>query len=196
MSLKIFKFRVAWQEDDNIQRDIEIASSQTFEDLHNCIKQAFLLKPEWHAIIGVLNEQGKRIYTLDSKVEKNLKDAPSLSTKKTPIGALVSHPSQEFVYALENEKEWDFLINLITMDEAQTDVMLFPRVTRIEGISPMELSSNKYTTKEKGTDLEDKYDLEMKSGDDADDDGGGSGFTIEGDDGGGMDDFGGGSEDF
>ena len=63
--MPIFKFRVSWQEDDNIQRDIEILSGQTFEDLHQSIIKSFLLNPAWHATFGVLNEVGKRVYSID-----------------------------------------------------------------------------------------------------------------------------------
>jgi hypothetical protein len=192
--MPIFKFRVSWQEDDNIQRDIEILSGQTFEDFHNCIKQSFILNPAWHATFGILNEVGKRIYSLDTKVEKNIKGADFLSTRKTPIGALVSHPSQEFIYALENDKEWDFLIELKIVDKADGDASMYPRVVRIEGISPMELGAKKGGKKEKLIDVEEKYDLESTDGfgdEGEDDDGGGSGFTIEGGDDVGGDSFGG-----
>jgi Plasmid pRiA4b ORF-3-like protein len=183
--MPIFKFRVAWQEDDNIQRDIEILSSHTFQDFHYIIKAAFLLKPEWHATFGVLNEVGKRTYTLDTKVEKNIKGAERLSTQKTPIGALVLHPSQEFVYGLENDKEWDFLISLITVyKEDANDTSKYPGVVRIEGLSPMELGAKKGGKKEKDkiVDVEEKYDLESTEGfgNEGDEDEGGSGFTIEG----------------
>jgi Plasmid pRiA4b ORF-3-like protein len=194
--MPIFKFRVSWQEDDNIQRDIEILSGQTFMDLHQCIKKCFLLKDEWHATIGVLNEVGRRVYSIDTKVEKNIKGAEFLSAAKTPIGALVSHPSQEFIYALENDKEWDFLIELKIVDKADADISLFPRVVRIEGISPMELGAKKGNKKEKLIDTDDKYDLENQEGfgNEGDDDEGGSGFTIEGGDTGGPD--AGGLDDF
>jgi hypothetical protein len=183
--MPIFKFRVAWQEDDNVQRDIEILSSHTFEDFHQTIKKAFLLKDVWHATFGVLNEVGKRTYTIDSKVEKNLKDAPALSTRKTPIGALVGHPSQEFVYGLENDKEWDFLISLITVyKEDANDTSKYPGVVRIEGLSPMELGAKKggKKDKEKVVESEDKYDLESQEGfgNEGEEDEGGSGFSIEG----------------
>ncbi len=183
--MAIFKFRVSWQEDENIQRDIGILSGQTFEDLHQFIKKSFKLKEEWHATFGVINDMGKRIYSLDTKIEKNIKGAAFLSTRRTPIGALVAHPSQEFIYALENEKEWDFTINLITVDKIDGPISSYPIVVREEGISPMELGAVKNSKKEKLIDVEEKYDLESSDGfgsEGEDDDEGGSGFTITGGD--------------
>jgi hypothetical protein len=192
--MPIFKFRVVWQEDDNVQRDIEMLSGQMFADFHAIIKKSFALKDEWHATIGVLNEVGKRTHTIDSKVEKNIKGAELLSAAKTPIGALVLHPSQEFIYALENDKEWDFLISLITVyKEDAGDDTVYPNIVRIEGLSPMELGVVKGGKKERLIDVEEKYDLENTTGfgDEGEEDEGGGGFTIEGGDDADDNDFGG-----
>ena len=95
---------------------------------------------------------------------------------------------------MENDKEWDFLIELKIVDKADGDASIYPRVVRIEGISPMELGAKKGGKKEKLIDVEEKYDLESTDGfgdEGEEDDGSGSGFTIEGGDDAGGDSFGG-----
>jgi hypothetical protein len=178
----LFKFRVSWEDDVNIQRDIEILSTHTFENFHHIIKAAFLMKIEWQAEFAIINVMGKREWLIDTTVEKNIKGAPALSARKIPIGSMVSHPSQEFVYSLTTEKDWSFLIDFITMDAEPGDPSLYPRVTRIDGISPMELSSKGGSTN-KMVDTEEKYD----SGKGDDDEGLNDGFGIEGDDDGDAD---------
>jgi hypothetical protein len=155
--MALFKFRVAWTDDDSIQRDIEILSGQTYYTFHEAIVKAFALKPEWQASFAVLNEAGKRTREVHTAVEKNLRDAPALSCKRTQVGALVSYPNQEFLYAVENDKEWDFTIELITIDkDTYADERLFPRVVRIEGINPLEMSSS--GVKAKTNETEERYD--------------------------------------
>jgi hypothetical protein len=177
--MPLFKFRVAWTEDDSIQRDIEILSGQTFHDLHEQIVKAFALKPEWQASFAVLNEVGKRTREVHTAVEKNLRDAPALSCKRTPVGALVGYPSQEFLYAVENDKEWDFTLDLITIEKDQyVDARAFPRVVRTEGVNPLELSSS--GVKAKANETEERYDPNETSdgyGDEGEDDG--MGFDEE-----------------
>jgi hypothetical protein len=169
--MSIFKFRVSWTEDDNIQRDIEILSSQNFMILHDTIKKAFALKAEWEATFEVINAQGKRERSVSSTVEKNLRDAPALSCKRTPIGALVAHPHQEFIYAVLNDAEWDFRVELVTIDKDVTSEYMYPRVVRTEGINPLELSSKGIQVNDTAK-SEDKYDLDSKDGfeDEGDDD--------------------------
>jgi hypothetical protein len=169
--MALFKFRVAWTDDDSIQRDIEILSGQTFHTFHEAIVKAFALKPEWHASFAVLNEAGKRTLEVHSAVEKNLRDAPALSCKRTQVGALVTYPNQEFLYAVENEKEWDFTIELITIDkDIYTDERLYPKVVRTEGINPLEMSSS--GVKVKVSEVEERYDPNETA----------EGFGDEGDD--------------
>ncbi len=176
--MPIFKFRITWTDDDNIVRDIEILSSQSYYLLHDAIKQAFGLKPEWHASIAVIDDMGKRGYTLHSAVEKNIKGAPALSASKTPIGALIAAPDQQFIYALENEHEWDFTINLITIDRSEASEADYPRLVRKEGINPTEIIKGKGKEKDAIAEVEEKYDLE--AGDDDED---GFGFkNADGDD--------------
>jgi hypothetical protein len=170
--MPLFKFRVAWTDDDSIQRDIEILSGQSFYQFHEAIAKAFALKPEWQASFAVLNEVGRRTREVHTAVEKNLRDAPALSCKRTPIGALVGNPSQEFVYAVENDKEWDFSIQLITIDKDQyMDERLYPQVVRTEGVNPLELSSS--GVKAKTNDTVEVYDPNEASegfGDEGEDD--------------------------
>ncbi len=182
--MALFKFRISWEEDNNIERDIEILSSSTFETLHAAVIQVFGLKPTWGATINVLNEAGKLSRVIDTAVEKNIKDAPALSAKKTPIGAMVSHPSQEFIYNITTEKDWSFFINLITMELEVPDPNLYPRMTRSEGLSPMELGG-KGIVKDAVVETDDKYDLADQASDEDDDFGGG--FGIEGGDDAGAD---------
>jgi Plasmid pRiA4b ORF-3-like protein len=174
--MSIFKFRITWQDDDNVQRDIEILSSQTFLQLHECIKTSFALDKNLHANFHVLSVTGIRERTVDTTVEKNIKDAPALSALKTPIGALVTYPNQEFIYALENDKQWDFTIYLIDMDRAEADPQFYPVVVRSEGVNPTELLT-KGVKADKLIDVEEKYDLEDKDG-----------FGEEGEDAGGSED--------
>jgi Plasmid pRiA4b ORF-3-like protein len=161
--MSIFKFRITWQDDDNVQRDIEILSSQTFMQLHEIIKSSFALDKKLHANFHVLNAAGLRERTVNTAVEKNLKDAPALSAIKTPIGALVKNPHQEFIYALENDREWDFTIYLIDLDRVDVDPKYYPVVVRSEGVNPTELVS-KGVKIEKLIETEEKYDLEDKDG--------------------------------
>jgi hypothetical protein len=158
--MPIFKFKISWVEDDNIQRDIEINSSQNYFLLHNAIKIAFGLKEDLHAKFFLSNDNWQKGREICSKVEKNIKDAVALSCIKTPIGALINEPNQRFIYLLENDKEWHFYVELIIIEKDNTEIDL-PRVTRTEGISPSELIRK---GKEVIVETDERFDLESNEG--------------------------------
>jgi hypothetical protein len=136
--MPIFKFKINWVEDDNIQRDIEINSFQNFYELHTIIKSAFAIPMDLEAKFFVSNDNWTRGKEICSKTEKNITDAIALSSKKTPIGALILEPNQRFIYLLENEKAWQFYLELIIIAKENSEIIL-PRITRTDGISPSEL---------------------------------------------------------
>jgi Plasmid pRiA4b ORF-3-like protein len=183
--MSLFKFRVVWDDDDNISRDIEILSGQTFMDFHLFIQKSFALNKDWSASFYVINNLGKREYEINSEVEKNLRSAPALSCKRTPIGSMVTGADQEFIYAVSNPQEWDFRINLITIDRNGAPNVEYPFLLRAEGLSPMDLTT-KGKSKESIVDVEERYDLpggEEEEGSDGfgfDDEQGSDGITDTG----------------
>ncbi len=169
--MHVFKFKISWVEDDNIQRDIEIKSSQTYGELHSVIKTAFALPNELEGKFYVSNEAWVKGQALCTLVQKNIKGAVELSCNKTPIGALVNEPNQRFIYLLANDKEWHFYLELILINKETAEIQL-PRITRTEGLSPSELMRK---GKEILVETEERFDLESNDG-----------FGNEGEDGEGL----------
>jgi Plasmid pRiA4b ORF-3-like protein len=153
--MSLLKFKVYWDEDSDIFRDIEIMSGQTFYELHQCIKKnsMFLCDERYF--------KGKEISSI---VEKNLRDAPALSMKKTPIGALLSDPYQKFVYVCDNEKHWQFFLDMITFKPDHPDINLFPRCVKSEGLSPSQFGIGMGGSKNVVVEVEERYDLASTDG--------------------------------
>jgi hypothetical protein len=180
------RFRVYWEEDDQIYRDIELRTGQTFLDLHKAILQAYEFDGKHTASFFESNDRwqkdGRRI---DSEVLVNKKDAPALSMMRTPVSALVVKPDQKFVYNYDPEKHWSFLVELIGVSKDEDPKRSYPFVVRREGIGPAQYGV-KGISRDKLVEIEEKYDLgadEMAEG-----------FSNEGE-GGSSESFGGGVED-
>jgi hypothetical protein len=115
--MPLFRFRVAWEEDDLVYRDVEITSGQTFKDLHDIILKAYDFDSKHSAQFFESNDRWMRVgRTFSSEVTVNKKDAPALSMVKTPVNALISVPDQKFIYEYDPAKKWTFLIGLIGLD--------------------------------------------------------------------------------
>ncbi len=188
--MAILRFRIYWEDDDLTYRDIEIQGHQTFMDFHKCIMQAFEFDGKHPASFYESNDKWARGRELNSEVLVNKKDAPALSMIKTPVSALVTSPTQKFVYVYDPVKKWTFLVELLSVSKEETYRRVYPFVLRKEGVAPAQYGI-KGVAPGKLMEIEEKYDLgadEMAEG-----------FGNEGEDGtessDGGSDFGGGSDD-
>jgi hypothetical protein len=157
--MSLLRLKIYWEEDDTTFRMVEMLSTQTFYELHECIKKSFELPADMHASLYVSNSRWSRGREVSSKVEKNLRDAPSLSMKKTPIAALVADPHQHFIYKCEHIKGWIFLIELVTMSPEPNVQHSYPICVQSEGISPSQFGV-KANEKDSVLEILELYDLD------------------------------------
>jgi hypothetical protein len=161
--MSLIKFRISWEEDDASFRDMEILSAQSFYELHEGIKKHFQLPAEMEASIYVSDDRWIRGREISSTVEKNLRDAPALSMKKTAVGALMLNPDQKFVYQCVHAKSWVFLLDTLTLLPDPSILREYPICVKSEGISPSQLGLIP-TEKDSVVEIEERYDLASRDG--------------------------------
>jgi hypothetical protein len=158
--MAILKFRVYWEEEDAIYRDVLVKHTQNFADLHQIILKAFEFDQKHDATFYRSNELWQRGRDISKEVyDKPYKVAPLLM-EETTIGSEIIDTNQHFVYVYDFVKSWTFLIELIqVIKNADADMNLaYPAIARIEGVGPMQYGT-KGLLGEKFADIEEKYDL-------------------------------------
>lgn len=155
-----FRFRVYWEDDDQIYRDIEMQSAQTFADLHGAILKAFEFDGKHPASFYESNDKWVREgREFSSEVLINKKDAPALSMAKTPVGALVTIPDQKFLYDYRSDKRvWHFWVELIGIEKEENLRRTYPHLAHKEGVAPAQYGL-KGITHEKMIEIEEINDL-------------------------------------
>ena len=101
--MSVYRFKVYFEDDENVSREIEIKSTQTFEDLHNIIQKALSFDSLHPASFFVSNDswrKGKEILLLHKSHTKGLKGTWMHETK---IASLVDDPHQKFIYEFDPE---------------------------------------------------------------------------------------------
>lgn len=156
--MPVLRFRIYWEDDDQIYRDVEIRPSQTFLDFHKVILQAFDFDSKHSASFFESNDRWQRARELNSEVLVNKKDAPALSMSRTPVSALVAKPDQKFVYVYDPVKHWTFLVELIGIVKDEDAKRTYPFVLRKEGIGPTQYGI-KGADVEKLIEVDERYDL-------------------------------------
>jgi hypothetical protein len=154
--MAVLKFRVSWEEDDAIYRDVLVKHTQNFQDLHIIILKAFEFDQKHDATFYRSNDTWQRGREISKEVyDRAYKVAPLLMEETEIIDT-----NQHFIYEYDFVKSWSFLIQLIqVIKNADADMTLeYPLVSRIEGVGPMQYGT-KGLLGEKFADIEEKYDL-------------------------------------
>ncbi|HRE52796.1 MAG TPA: hypothetical protein PK339_15340 [Flavitalea sp.] len=169
--MAILKFRVYFEEDDSVYRDIAVRHTQSFVSLHEVILKAFEFDSKHSATFFRSNDnwQRGREITLE-KYDKAYKAEPLLMSDTT-IGAEIKNPNQKFIYLYDFNKNWSFLIELINVSKEESAKLEYPAIVKKEGIGPSQYGI-KGLVGDKLTEVEEKYDLSR----------GAEGFGVEGED--------------
>lgn len=136
----IYRFRVTYEDHEDVYRDIEIKASQNFSDLHSSIQQAIAFDNSKTAVFYISDDywrKGEEI-SLNSASGEKLKKGKNKQeevSKKRVIADYVDNPHQKFVYVFDPEKKWTFNIELIKILPDETNVQ-YPRCVKSIGTSP------------------------------------------------------------
>ncbi|MBS1562765.1 MAG: hypothetical protein JST39_00195 [Bacteroidetes bacterium] len=156
--MAILRFRVYFEEDDSIYRDVAIRHTQNFLQLHQAILKAYEFDNKHQATFFRSNDhwqRGKEI-TLQ-KYDKPYKVEPLLM-ETTTVGSEIYDPNQKFVYIYDFVKNWSFLVELINVSKEENPRLDYPAMVRTEGIAPSQYGT-KGLVSDKLAEMEEKYDL-------------------------------------
>ena len=156
--MAILKFRIYLEEDDSVYRDIVIRHTQNFQDLHFAMLKAYEFDSKHKATFFRSNDHWQRGREISFEhYDKIYVVAPLLMSEVT-IGSEIRDTNQKFVYEYDFEKHWVFLVELINVSKEESSKIVYPSVSRSEGIGPQQYGT-KSLLGNKFADIEEKYDL-------------------------------------
>ena len=137
--MAIYRFRVSFEDYDDIMRDIDIRSNQTFEDLHNAIHSTTGYAPEKSSSFYVSNDQwikGNEIAYLP--YQKKL-DAGISLMNNSKLSNYIDDPHQKFYYTYNFDRPYDFHVELVKILLDPEKGKEYPSVFRSSGEAPKPL---------------------------------------------------------
>src|SRR5215469_13183139 len=134
--MAVLKFRIYFEEDDSIYRDVAVKHTQTFLQLHQVILKAYEFDSKHQATFYRSNDHWQRGREISlEKYDKAYKVAPLLMAD-TVIRSEIFDPNQKFVYVYDFVKNWSFLVELINVAKEEGSKADYPVVVKAEGIPP------------------------------------------------------------
>ena len=161
--MAILKFRIYWEEDESIYRDVVIRHTQNFEELHLCILKSYEFDSKHKATFYRSNDnwvRGREI-SLEKYADKTYKVDPLLMAE-TNLGTEIKDPNQKFIYVYDFNKFWTFKVELIHVDKEENKKLTYPACVRVEGIAPSQYGT-KGLVDSRLAEMEEKYDLTSAS---------------------------------
>jgi hypothetical protein len=157
--MAILRFRVYWEDDESIYRDVVIKHTQNFSDLHQCILKSYEFDTKHKATFYRSNDnwlRGREI-SLEKYDDKAYKVDPLLMAD-TVLGSEIKDPNQKFIYVYDFNKLWTFMVELINVDKEENKKLSYPSCIRTEGIAPSQYGT-KGLVDSRLAEVEEKYDL-------------------------------------
>lgn len=156
--MAVLKFRVYFEEDDSIYRDVAVRHTQSFLLLHQIILKAYEFDSKHQATFFRSNDHWQRGREISlEKYDKPYKVDPLLMDATT-IGSEIRDPNQKFIYVYDFVKNWSFLVELINVSKEEGGKGDYPAIVKAEGIAPSQYGT-KGLVGDKLTEIEEKYDL-------------------------------------
>lgn len=156
--MAILKFRVYFEEDESIYRDVLVKHSQTFLDLHQTILLSYEFDQKHQATFYRSNDKWLRGREISFDKYDKYYQAPPLLMKDTIIASEIFDTNQRFIYVYDFDKNWTFLVELIHVNKEESAKITYPSISRKEGIGPQQYGTRGMLGP-KFAEMEEKYDI-------------------------------------
>lgn len=134
----IYRFRVTYEDHEDVFRDIDIKASQTFADFHNIIQQAISFDNSKPAFFYTSDDYWRKevqipVTTSIERVKRTRSRQEELPKRKV-IADYVNDPHQKFIYVFDPDAEWTFQVELIKI--LAEDGNDYPKCVKTSGHAP------------------------------------------------------------
>ncbi len=129
----IYKFRVHFEDHDDVVRFIDIDSTSSFLDFHKIIQESIGFDSSKAFTFQMSNDFWRtdaQICDSDPREESTVK-----LPKQTILNRFINDPHQRFIYMFDPDLVWTFFIELVKSQKAEPNKK-YPLVARKEGEAP------------------------------------------------------------
>jgi len=132
--MAVYRFRISFEEYDEVYRDIEIRSVQNFEEFHLAIQQAIGFDASKPASFFMSNDLWKKGQEIIYSTENNTNG--SVLMKKSRLCDFIADPHQKIYYVFDQPSQWTFFIELVKILPDGDAGKTYPVCTKINGEAP------------------------------------------------------------
>jgi len=134
--MAIYRFKVSFEDYDDIERDIDIKSNQTFEDLHRAIHQSTGYNADLSSSFYVSSDQWIKKEEIAFLPNQRKINNGVATMENSKLSSFIDDPHQKFYYTYNFDRPFDFHVELVKIILSEEDGKTYPCVSRSLGEAP------------------------------------------------------------
>lgn len=138
--MAIYRFKVTFEDFDDISRVIDIKATQTFADLHAAIHQATGYNPDYSSSFYVSNDQWTKGEEFAYKPNQRRIDRGVVLMENAKLSNFIDDPHQKYYYTFNFDRPFDFHVELIKILNDAPGIV-YPSIFKSTGEAPKQFGN-------------------------------------------------------
>ncbi|BAU55363.1 IS1096 element passenger TnpR family protein [Mucilaginibacter gotjawali] len=139
--MALYRFRITFEDYDDVLREIDVKSNQTFEDLHRAIHQSTGYNPEYPSSFYISNDQWIKGEEITYMPNQKRIDRGVALMDKVKLLSYIDDPHQKFYYTFNFDRPFDFHVELMKIILDETPGTTYPAVIKSVGEAPKQFGN-------------------------------------------------------
>jgi len=170
--MAVYRFRIIFEDQEDVVREIEVLGKQTFEELHRTIQEAigfdnskdasfFMSDDYWRKGQEITNRKALPGDEDEDDDYRRPKKVPIRQMSASRIAGFIDDPHQKLVYVFDPLAKWTLLMELIKILNDDPKVN-YPRTVKSSGAAPKQYKQVVIPPIEEDDDEEDEEDKKAR----------------------------------
>lgn len=130
----LYRFKVTFEDVDEVECIIDIRANQTFRDLYRIIVESIKFDPSITASFFISGDNWRK-----GKEITNAEVDDVLQMSNCKLNTFVNDPHQKMLLITHDEMEWTLRIQLFKIQKAD-DAAVYPQLIRMTGVAPKQFN--------------------------------------------------------
>jgi len=134
--MAVYKFKVYFEDYEDIYRVIEVKSTQTFLDLHKGILASINFDEKQMASFYMSNDSWKKGQEITLEDMSENPENPTPTMAKSKLNQFIIDPHQKILYVYDFIECWSMQIELTSISKEENPKVKYPHCIKSVGLAP------------------------------------------------------------
>src|ERR1700761_901332 len=139
--MALYRFKVTFEDYDDVTREIDIKSTQSFEDLHRAIHQSTGYNCEFPSSFYISNDQWIKGEEITFLPNQRRIDRGVVLMDKVKLSSRIDDPHQKFYFSFTSAPPFDFHVKLLKITLKKTPATTSPAIIKSTGEAPKQFGN-------------------------------------------------------